>query len=110
MKRTNLDSRIARCAQRAGATLKEGFEVGKGSTKFVKETALWHVTSSEVQASASKGSVKQGGNSYTPFDLRLIAENDNLPIRLKTIFKNSRGYKMSSPLLVSCSPKQLTHV
>jgi hypothetical protein len=48
VKRTNLDARIAKCAQRTGATLKEGFEVTKGSTLFDKETALWHVTSSEV--------------------------------------------------------------
>ena len=48
VKRTNLDARIAKCAQRTGANLKEGFEVTKGSTLFDKETALWHVTSSEV--------------------------------------------------------------
>ena len=30
VKRINLDNRIAKCAQRKGAELKEGFEVGRG--------------------------------------------------------------------------------
>ena len=48
VKRTNLDARIAKCAERTGAALKEHFEVTKGSTVFDKEAGLWTVTSSEV--------------------------------------------------------------
>lgn len=48
VKRTHLDERIAKCALRAGADLKEGFEVTKGSTIFDREKGLWKVTSAEV--------------------------------------------------------------
>ena len=48
VKRIHLDARIAKCAQRTGATLLEGFEVTKGNTTFDKSTGLWTVTSSAV--------------------------------------------------------------
>jgi len=43
VKRINLDSRIAKCAQRKGAELKEGFEVTTAT--FDEATGLWTVTS-----------------------------------------------------------------
>lgn len=43
VKRINLDVRVARCAQRSGAELKEGFEVT--NAVFNKVTGLWTVTS-----------------------------------------------------------------
>ncbi len=43
VKRINLDVRVARCAQRNGATLKENFEVT--GAEFNKESGLWTVTS-----------------------------------------------------------------
>jgi flavin-dependent dehydrogenase len=45
VKRINLDVRIARCAQRSGATLTEGFEVV--SAEFDKAAGLWTVTSAK---------------------------------------------------------------
>lgn len=43
VKRINLDVRVAKCAQRTGADLKEGFEVT--SAEFDKSAGLWTVTS-----------------------------------------------------------------
>ncbi|GAX79984.1 hypothetical protein CEUSTIGMA_g7423.t1 [Chlamydomonas eustigma] len=43
LKRINLDVRVARCAQRSGATFKEGFEVV--SATFDKAAGLWTVAS-----------------------------------------------------------------
>mmetsp|Transcript_4947 Transcript_4947/g.10643 ORF Transcript_4947/g.10643 Transcript_4947/m.10643 type:complete len:491 (-) Transcript_4947:717-2189(-) len=43
VKRINLDVRVARCAARSGAELKEGFEVV--GAEFNKEAGLWTVTS-----------------------------------------------------------------
>lgn len=45
VKRINLDVRIARCAQRTGADLKEGFEVV--DAVFDKSAGLWIVTSAK---------------------------------------------------------------
>jgi flavin-dependent dehydrogenase len=45
VKRINLDCRVARCAQRSGADLKEGFEV-VGAT-FDKEAGMWTVTGAD---------------------------------------------------------------
>lgn len=45
VKRINLDARVARCAARNGAELKEGFEVV--SADFDKTTGLWTVTSAD---------------------------------------------------------------
>lgn len=45
VKRINLDKRIASSAVRAGATLKEGYEVMDAS--FDKASGLWTVTSAK---------------------------------------------------------------
>lgn len=45
VKRINLDMRVARCAARSGAKLKEGFEVTDAS--FDKSAGLWTVTSAK---------------------------------------------------------------
>ena len=42
-------AQVARAAQRAGADLKEGFEVGK-DVSFDKEAGLWTVKSTDVSA------------------------------------------------------------
>ena len=49
VKRIHLDERMAKCAERAGATLHEEFEVGDDVT-FSHETGLWTVKSVEVRA------------------------------------------------------------
>lgn len=48
VKRIHLDDRIARAAARAGAELREGFEVGTDVT-FDAEEGLWTVKSVEVR-------------------------------------------------------------
>lgn len=50
-------AQVARAAQRAGADLKEGFEVGK-DVSFDKEAGLWTVKSTDV--SAEWGGAEQG--------------------------------------------------
>ena len=47
MRRIDLDVRVARAAQRAGAELTEGFEVGTDVT-LDKATGLWTVKSTDV--------------------------------------------------------------
>lgn len=46
VKRIHLDERVARAAQRAGADLREGFEVGK-QVAFEKGAGLWTVSSND---------------------------------------------------------------
>ena len=53
VKRINLDMRTARCAQRAGADLKEGWEVQGAS--FDKATGLWTVTSASGEKVGAGG-------------------------------------------------------
>lgn len=48
VKRTHLDERMARCAARSGAELREEFEVVEAS--FDAESGLWTVVSSEVSS------------------------------------------------------------
>ena len=47
VRRIDLDVRVARAAQRAGADLKEGFEVGQ-DVSFDAATGLWTVKSTDV--------------------------------------------------------------
>lgn len=54
VKRVHLDEKVAKAAQRAGADLKEGFEVGK-DVSFDKEKGLWTVKS--VSGEVVKGRV-----------------------------------------------------
>lgn len=58
--RINLDNRVAKAAKRAGADLKEGFEVS-GAT-FDKEAGLWTVTSaSGERLGFGQGEAGRGG-------------------------------------------------
>jgi hypothetical protein len=52
VRRIDLDVRVARAAQRAGADLKEGFEVGTDVT-FDKEKGLWTIKSTDVSVVAA---------------------------------------------------------
>ena len=60
VKRVDLDVRVARAAQRAGAALMEGFEVGP-EVAFSPEQGLWTVKSTDVSALCRGGRGGGGG-------------------------------------------------
>jgi flavin-dependent dehydrogenase len=91
VKRIHLDEKVARCAARAGADLKENFEVDGDQVSFNKETQLWTVksTSGDVitgrvlvcaDGSTSKLATKLGYCTEPPLGVssRAYIKNHNL--------------------------------
>jgi menaquinone-9 beta-reductase len=75
VKRINLDEKVARCAARAGADLKENFEVDGDTVLFDKESKLWTVTSTSGQVVTGRVLVcADGSTSYLATKLGYCTE------------------------------------
>jgi flavin-dependent dehydrogenase len=75
VKRIHLDEKVARCAARAGADLKENFEVDGDTVFFNKETQLWTVKSTSGQVVTGRVLVcADGSTSYLATKLGYCTE------------------------------------